>query len=208
MPILCSLNDMTCMALCDGNFLLYEFVKPVNVTLMPTNLNSTSSIICPVCGGENAGDAVFCGNPTCHKALGEFRYALEELQQEARWHEALADRVSGFIGKPHFLVAHAVWFVVWIVLNAGVIALVHRFDEYPYSLLGIILSIEAIFITGFLLISQNRQSAHADKRAELDYEVNVRTYRKIQEIDEALTVILDRLNQIEAPTRPENESSS
>ena len=71
------------------------------------------------------------------------------------------------------------------------------FDVYPFGLLGIILSIEAIFITGFLLISQNRQGAHADKRSELDYEVNVRTFREIQNTKGLLSDIQARVDRSE-----------
>jgi uncharacterized membrane protein len=70
-----------------------------------------------------------------------------------------------------------------------------RFDDYPFSLLGILLAIEAIFVTGFLLITQNRQSQHADKRAELDYEVNVRTYREILEIKRLLHALEHRVGE-------------
>jgi uncharacterized membrane protein len=94
------------------------------------------------------------------------------------------------------VVVHFFWFVLWIVLNSGVIAFVHRFDDYPYNLLGIVLSIEAIFITGFLLISQNRQNAHADKRAKLDYEVNVRTYREIRQIKVMLQELAQRIREL------------
>ena len=72
--------------------------------------------------------------------------------------------------------------------------MVRAFDSYPFGLLGIILAVEAIFITGFLLISQNRQSVHADKRAELDYEVNVRTYREIRQIKGMLQKLESELN--------------
>lgn len=51
----------------------------------------------------------------------------------------------------------------------------------------------AIFITGFLLISSNRQAAHADARAELDYEVNVRSYRKLRDVEVLLRELNDRL---------------
>jgi uncharacterized membrane protein len=155
-------------------------------------------IVCPVCNGENPPDAVFCANPSCCKALGEFRYVREELAATSAWHERIADRVAGFVGRPEFLAVHALWFLGWVVVNTGVLAIVARFDDYPFGLLGIILSIEAIFITGFLLISQNRQSVHAEKRAELDYEVNVRTYREIHEIDTLLRAILTRLERLEA----------
>jgi uncharacterized membrane protein len=154
-----------------------------------------TSIVCPACGGENPHDAVFCGNAACKKALGEFRYVREELLAAARWYEKLADRVTSFVGKPQFLAVHVCWFALWLALNTGLIAVATRFDEYPFGLLGIILAIEAIFITGFVLISQNRQNAHADKRAELDYEVNVRTYRELGEIKRMLRDIERRLDE-------------
>lgn len=158
-------------------------------------------ITCPGCGGENPASAVFCGNPACHKALGEFRFVREELLKKARWHELVADRVAGFIGKPQFLVVHGVWFAVWVAVNTGLVAMFQAFDAYPFGLLGIVLSIEAIFITGFLLISQNRQNAHADERAELDYEVNVRTYRRLNEIDATLQEVITRLDRLEGARR-------
>ena len=70
--------------------------------------------VCPMCGGINEPEAVFCANPHCHKALGEFAYVREELRREARWHETLAERVVAFIGRPHFLGIHLLWFAAWI----------------------------------------------------------------------------------------------
>ena len=171
--------------------------------VMAAQTLSHKTIACPGCGGDNPADAIFCGNPSCRKALGEFKYVKEELLAEARWYEVVADKISDFIAKPHFLVAHSLWFIVWVAVNTGIIAVAQRFDEYPFGLLGIILSIEAIFITGFLLISNNRQSAHADKRAELDYEVNVRTYRLINKADAVLGEVIARLEKLEAAVAPE-----
>jgi uncharacterized membrane protein len=159
-------------------------------------------VTCPACGGANAPDAVFCADASCHKALGEFRYVQEELAAVARWYEVVADRIAVFIGKPHFLAVHGLWFGLWVAINTGVVAIVGTFDAYPFGLLGIILAVEAIFITGFLLISQNRQSVHANKRAELDYEVNVRTYRQVKELDAVLRQVVDRLERLERPPRP------
>ena len=156
--------------------------------------------ICPACGGRNEVDAVFCANPACHKALGEFKYVREELLAGASWHETLAERATQFIGKPHFLVAHVFWMLLWIGVNTGLIAMIRRFDDYPFSLLGLMLTAEAIFITGFLLISQNRQNAHADKRAELDYEVSVRTYREVVKIEALMSSLSQRVERLEAGT--------
>ena len=145
---------------------------------------ATAPVICPACGGANNSDAVFCANPACRKALGPFDYVQEELAAEARWYERVADRAASLISRPHFLAVHTVWFALWLAVNTGLFALVGRFDDYPFSLLGFILSVESVFVTGFVLISQRRQRAHADKRAELDYEVGVRTYREIEELKE------------------------
>jgi len=106
-------------------------------------------------------------------------------QVEARWHETLAERGTAFIGKPHFLVVHGIWFFIWIAINTGVIAVVHKFDDYPFGFWDHSRA-EAIIISGFVLISQNRQNAHSSKRAELDYEVSVRTYRDINGIEAKL----------------------
>ena len=83
---------------------------------------SPPPIACPACGGQNPAEAVFCANPVCHKALGGFRYIAEELDARSRPFERLGDRVTAFVGTPSFLVVHAIWFIVWVVLNATGIA--------------------------------------------------------------------------------------
>ena len=150
---------------------------------------------CPACGGENPAETVFCEH--CDKALGPFRYVKEELNAQLSAHEKLADRVTEFIGRPHFVVVHLLWFALWVVANTGILVVVRQFDEYPYSLLGTMLSVEAIFITGFLLISQNRQQLQAEKYAELDYEVNVRSYREIIEMKNMLQEMQKRMTSLE-----------
>ena len=159
--------------------------------------SSLGTIVCPQCGGSNGADAVFCRNPDCRKALGAFRYSEEEIRKESRVHERIADRIAAFIGQPYFLVVHALWFLLWVAVNTGIVMISRRFDAYPFGLLGILLSIEAIFITGILLISQNRQSSHAERRSELDYEVNVRTFREIQHLKEILADMRARIERIE-----------
>lgn len=162
------------------------------MTNLPLSIASLP-VTCPACGGANAAEAVFCVNAACGKALGEFRYVREEIRRSARWHEGVAERMARFIGHPYYIVVHVFWFALWIALNTGLIAIASRFDDYPFGLLGILLGIEAILVTGILLISQNRQNAHADKRAELDYEVNVRTYREIHEIKRILLALEKRV---------------
>ena len=156
----------------------------------------SEGISCPACQGENEKDAVFCIH--CSKALGPFRYVEEEFEAQMPWHEVLADRVTNFIGRPQYFLAHLVWFVIWIVLNAGIVMAVRQFDTYPYGLLGTLLAIEAVLITGFLLVSQNREQKRERKFAELEYEVNVRSFREIAELKGMLQETLERLARIEA----------
>jgi uncharacterized membrane protein len=157
---------------------------------------AAESQTCPACGGACSGDAVFCG---CGKSLGEFDFIGEEFTLGRGWHESLADTVTGFVRRPQFIVAHVVWLGVWIALNTGLLAMVHRFDSYPFSLLGILLAIEAIFLSGFVLISQYRQNLYAEQSARLDYEVNVRTYREVRAARAAFEAALRRLEALETP---------
>jgi uncharacterized membrane protein len=162
---------------------------------MPSD--DTNALICPACGGVNDAHAVFCKNPACHKALGEFRYALEELGKQSRWHVAMVSKIAAFIGRPHFVVAHIVWVGLWIAFNTGLIIVGHAFDAYPFGLLALVLSIEAVLITSILIISNSGQSDLANTRASLDYEVNVQTYREIMEISRSLERKNERLDQLE-----------
>lgn len=156
--------------------------------------NATSSPVqCPACGGANPPDAVFCHNESCRKALGEFAYVAEIIAARSTPIDRIADHVARFTARPHFVTLHVAWFAGWLLLNSGAIAAVAAFDAYPYSLLGILLAIEAILITGFLLISQSRQSQHAEQRAELDYEVNVRSYRKLRELETKLDRLAEHI---------------
>jgi uncharacterized membrane protein len=154
-------------------------------------------IRCPACGGENEPTAVFCANHDCRKALGEFRYVLEELERDTSRVAKLAERVAELSGRPHFVTLHVLWFALWVLVNSGLMAYFTAFDAYPYGLLGIILSIEGILITLFLLVSNNRQNAHAEKRAALDYEVNVRTWRLVNHLADRLDEITGRLERLE-----------
>ena len=123
---------------------------PVAAAELETGRAANDPIHCPMCGLENAPDAVFCANAACHKAIGGFRYALEELQARKHWHEMLAERVTGFIGKPRFFAFHVLWFIVWVGANSGLVMAVRQFDSYPFNLLGILLTAEAVLVTGFI----------------------------------------------------------
>jgi uncharacterized membrane protein len=83
--------------------------------------------------------------------------------------------MTAFSGSMAFVYLHAAWFAAWLLLNLGVFGAAAVFDPFPFGLLTLIVSLEAIFLSTFVLISQNRQAGRADVRSELDYETNVRS---------------------------------
>ncbi|MEU9343184.1 DUF1003 domain-containing protein [Streptomyces sp. NPDC048278] len=88
--------------------------------------------------------------------------------------ERLADGITAFAGTMGFGYVHAVWFAVWIALNLGLFGPAAVFDPYPFGLLTMIVSLEAIFLSTFVMVSQNRQAARENVRADLVFETNVR----------------------------------
>ena len=89
--------------------------------------------------------------------------------------DRVADAITAFAGTMLFVYLHAFWFAVWIALNEGFLGQAGIFDPYPYGLLTMIVSLEAIFLSTFVMVSQNRQAARENVRADLDFETNLRS---------------------------------
>jgi uncharacterized membrane protein len=101
-----------------------------------------------------------------------------EDDQAKTWSERIADGVTRFAGSMTFVYIHLVMYVTWIVVNLGVIPGVPRFDP-TFVILAMEASVEAIFLSTFVLISQNRMAALADKRADLDLQVSLLSEHEI-----------------------------
>ena len=116
------------------------------------------------------------------KAIADLeRQAVTERSRLQRF----TDGVTGLAGSGVFIVAHAVWFAVWLTFNRNG----RGFDPYPFSLLTLAVSLEAIFLTGFVLMTQNRMTRQADRRAHLDLQVNLLA-------EQELTAILHMLHAL------------
>ncbi|MBO4253758.1 DUF1003 domain-containing protein [Streptomyces griseorubiginosus] len=89
--------------------------------------------------------------------------------------DRVADAITAFAGTMTFVYLHAAWFAVWIVCNEGAFGKGAVWDPYPFGLLTMIVSLEAIFLSTFVMVSQNRQAARENVRADLDFETNVRS---------------------------------
>jgi uncharacterized membrane protein len=92
--------------------------------------------------------------------------------------EILADRMIGLASSTAFLVIHAVLFVIWILWNIPGVPLPH-FDPYPYGMLTTIVSLEAIFLSIFVLMTQSRESKIGELREELTLQVNLRVEEEV-----------------------------
>lgn len=90
----------------------------------------------------------------------------------APWPARVADRITGFTGSMTFVLLHLVVYGLWVVANLGWLPAVPRFDP-TFVILASEASVEAIFLSTFVLISQNRMAAAADRRADLDLHINL-----------------------------------
>ncbi|MFL5489489.1 MAG: DUF1003 domain-containing protein [Gemmatimonadaceae bacterium] len=92
--------------------------------------------------------------------------------------EVLADRMIGFASSTPFLAVHAIIFIAWIYWNLPFSGL-PKFDVYPYGMLTTIVSLEAIFLSIFVLMTQSRESRIGELREELTLQVNLRMEEEI-----------------------------
>jgi len=117
--------------------------------------------------------------------------------------ERLAEAITSFTGSMLFVYLHLALYGAWILVNLGVVPGVPKFDP-SFVILAMEASVEAIFLSTFVLISQNRTSAAADKRADLDLQINLLTEHELTKLAEVVTAIAARL-QVEVGGNPEIE---
>jgi uncharacterized membrane protein len=101
---------------------------------------------------------------------------IVKLEERERVHmklgDRLADKVTSISGNIGFVYMHIIWFACWLLINTGQLSFLAPFDPFPFGLLTTMVSLEAIFLSLFVLISQNRQALLADKRAKVDLQIN------------------------------------
>jgi uncharacterized membrane protein len=100
---------------------------------------------------------------------------ISDLETSVRSSESLSDRmasrISGFCGSMLFVWVHVAIFGAWIVLNTLFIP--HPFDPYPFTFLTLVVSLEAIFLSTFIMIAENRQERISDRLSQLDLQINL-----------------------------------
>ena len=108
--------------------------------------------------------------------------AVSDLEHQALARRTTAETFSDFVvshgGRPWVIALHALWFAGWMLWNSGRVPGVRGFDPFPYMGLTTIVSLEAIFLSLFILMSQNRATRRADERAHLDLQINLLAERE------------------------------
>ena len=134
------------------------------------------------------------------------RNASDEIQEQLTLMERVADGIAAFSGSMSFLALNGLWFGLWIYLNVSGI---WRFDPFPFGLLTMIVSLQAIFLSIFVLLAQNRQSAKDHVRDDIEYDINVKAeleiahlHEKVEEIRDGVLLRLERMEALLIKTHP------
>jgi CRP/FNR family cyclic AMP-dependent transcriptional regulator len=119
------------------------------------------------------------------------RNVNEEMEEHTTPLLRIADWIAWFSGSMQFLILNGAWFVIWITLNTvpGLLT----FDPFPFGLLTMIVSLEAIFLSCFVLISQNRQAQKDKVRADIEYDVNIKAELEIAHLHEKTDSIYENM---------------
>lgn len=126
---------------------------------------------------QRANDPVNSVATVVEKNIAHIAESRRQFEEAKSTQDRTADRITWFSGSMLFVYLHVAWFAVWILVNLGWLG-VTPFDEFPFGLLTMVVSLEAIFLSTFVLISQNRSSGLADKRADLDLQINLLSERE------------------------------
>ena len=154
-----------------------------------------SPLTCPACRVIDLADGVEDGNlfPVLAARVGDERRIVKAVK---RAEDRAADRITNFAGSLTFVYIHSAWFLVWIVLNVGLVGSGLVFDAFPFGLLTMIVSLEAIFLATFVMVSQNRQAERADIRSQIDFETNLRSEIWSVHIGQALGIDLNHVEDV------------
>jgi len=120
------------------------------------------------------------------------RNVNEEMEVHSTFLQKIADWLAWFSGSMPFLISHTFWFVVWVSLNTFILG-DKAFDPFPFGLLTMIVSLEAIFLACFVLISQNRQAEKDKVRSDIEYEVNIKAELEVAHLHEKTDRIYEQM---------------
>ena len=124
----------------------------------------------------------------------------KEEERNITWQDRTAQAITGFIGSIRFVFIHLVIFGCWVVVNSGLFPSI-RFDP-SFSILAILISMEAIFLSCFVLINQNRMVKINARQADLNLQVGLLAEHEITHLVQLVTAIANKMN-LEHAKNPE-----
>lgn len=135
-------------------------------------------------------------DPELVTVLEENIRTILKVRQEAlgkrNFEQRISDKITETVGHISFLYLHIVVILVYILINSGILG-IKPFDPYPFPLFTGIITIEVLFITTFILISQNREKELADQRADLDLQMSLLTQHELSQALKMLDAVQDKL---------------
>lgn len=117
----------------------------------------------------------------------------EKFLRDRKLGERVADAIGTFSGSVTFVLFHAVAYTLWILINLRILPILPAFDPFPFMLLSMVVSLEAIFLSAFVLMKQNRMSRRADTRAHLDLQINMLAEKEMTMVLQMLRLISTRV---------------
>lgn len=150
---------------------VYECSSCGNVKVL---MSGEKAPYCEICDGKKHH-----WNRTPKEILFRTKDVHKEIERKKSRTDRVSDSITWFCGNMVFVYVHAIWFAWWIIYN---IYAPNAFDPYPFNFLTLVVSLEAIVLATFILISQNRQAEVSEFRSELDYQTNVKSEKEIAEI--------------------------
>jgi len=155
---------------------IYKCSRCGNLKAFLQNENASP---CDICAAEGKSNTWI---KTSKRIFTVAKNINKEFEKKRTITQKMSDWITEFCGSMVFVYIHSIWFALWILLNVSLFAVFGLFDPFPYGLLTMIVSLEAILLSTFILISQNRQAQKSDLRADMDYRINLKAEKEIAEI--------------------------
>jgi uncharacterized membrane protein len=127
----------------------------------------------------------------------------DQLERQRSAVDHVSDAITGFVGSLRFLTAHVLGFALWVFWNAGLLPGVVPIDPYPFAFLNFVLAVEAVFLSTFVLMSQNRQNRRSDDWAHLALQVSLLAEQETTKILRMQQAVCEQLGLPKVARDPE-----
>ena len=139
-------------------------------------------------------------------------HVISEMETQGLEERSAAERFSEFIsnvaGTPTFALAHLILFGAWVATQSGLVPVLPVFDPYPFTFLTFLVSLEALFLSIFVLISQGRMTRQAERRSHLELQVNLLAEQESTNALKLLRAIAEHLQIPDPPTEEDLEAET